>query len=101
MSDDIFDVHNEEGICAKLFDVGDRVIIRSDIRTTTKFPTITPQMVDLAGQEGTVVKKCGNRTYNLDISGGEYGYVWCDYCFEPPGTGTIDQQMTASIPVLL
>lgn len=101
MSYDIFNAHNEEGICAKLFNVGDRVVIRSDIRTTTKFPTITPRMVDLAGREGTIVEKHHNKTYKLDISGGVYGYQWCDYCFEPPGTGTVSQQMTESMPILL
>lgn len=99
MSYDIFDIHNEEGMCAKLFDVGDKVIIRSDIRPTHKFPTITLQMVALAGREGTIVRKTGDKTYNLDISGGEYGYVWCDYCFEPPGTA--NSQTTESMQVLL
>jgi len=82
---------------AQWFEVGDTVVVRSDIRQMPYGLKVVDNMVLDAGQPFTVRLKNSGSYQLIDKSGEIVPFRWQDYMLEPPGEDVAETDFEAML----
>lgn len=82
---------------AKWFEVGDTVVVRSDIREMAYGLRVVQDMVCRAGQHAIVHSKDYNGYKLIDKNDFILAYRWQDYMLEPPGEDVAETDFEAML----